>query len=206
VLRFCSILSLVMVLIVSGCVDKRSATMDSTCCDITTKPSVQYPAEWYPNVPAQDWQVIVIHHSASDIGGAQRFDEWHKARGWLGLGYDFVIGNGTDTPDGCIEVGPRWTKQMQGAHAGNTYFNKYGIGINLVGNYEHSTPTPKQMASLRLLLHFLMERYHISPEKIYGHREVPDASTLCPGEYFPLIGLRYWLKNNDESVWASSLD
>jgi N-acetyl-anhydromuramyl-L-alanine amidase AmpD len=75
-----------------------------------------------------------------------------------------------------------------------------------VGNFEHSTPTPKQMASLRRLLKFLMNRYDISPELIYGHKEVPESSTDCPGEYFPLVGLRYWLMNDGEPQWISSLD
>ncbi|MFQ5589758.1 MAG: peptidoglycan-binding protein, partial [Phycisphaerae bacterium] len=52
------------------------------------------------------WTTIVIHHSATETGGASLFDRFHRKRGWDGLGYHFVIGNGTDTPDGLIEVGP----------------------------------------------------------------------------------------------------
>ena len=32
------------------------------------------------------WSVIVVHHSASRDGGAARFETWHKARGWDGVG------------------------------------------------------------------------------------------------------------------------
>jgi hypothetical protein len=49
--------------------------------------------------------------SATDLGGAKRFHKQHKARGWDGLGYHFVIGNGSDTADGEIEVGHRWKIQ-----------------------------------------------------------------------------------------------
>ena len=38
-------------------------------------------------------------------------DHWHRDRGFDELGYHFVIGNGTNSGDGQIEVGPRWTKQ-----------------------------------------------------------------------------------------------
>jgi N-acetyl-anhydromuramyl-L-alanine amidase AmpD len=94
---------------------------------------------------------------------------------------------------------------MQGAHAGDAFFNQYGIGINLVGNFEYSTPTPKQLESLCRLMDFLMTRYHITSVKIYGHREVPESVTLCPGHYFPLDTLRYWYANY-EPICASSVD
>src|SRR5947208_1647861 len=75
------------------------------------------PRDWLPHVPARSWQAIVIHHSATPAGGAARFDREHREKGWDELGYDFVIGNGTDTADGLVEVGSRWTKQKIGAHA-----------------------------------------------------------------------------------------
>ncbi len=45
-------------------------------------------------------------------------DAIHRKRGFdRGLGYDFVIDNGTNTRvDGQIEASPRWIKQMEGAH------------------------------------------------------------------------------------------
>ena len=34
---------------------------------------------------------IIIHHSASPIGTTvEQIDQWHKARGWTGIGYHFV--------------------------------------------------------------------------------------------------------------------
>ena len=64
-----------------------------------------------PSNKSDRWTCIVIHHSATDEGNAERFDRMHKAKGWDELGYDFVIGNGTDTRDGQVEVGPRWPVQ-----------------------------------------------------------------------------------------------
>jgi N-acetyl-anhydromuramyl-L-alanine amidase AmpD len=156
------------------------------------------PEEWCPPVPDNGWKVIVLHHSASDFGGAKTFDTWHREKnGWDELGYHFVIGNGTDTPDGTVEVGSRWRKQKYGAHAMSEdgFYNHYGIGICVVGNFEHSTPTPEQMESLRRLMVFLMDRYQIGADQVYGHQEVKGNDTLCPGRYFPLDSLRYWLFN-----------
>ncbi len=96
------------------------------------------------------WKYIVIHHSASDSGNAASMGKYHKNnRGWVnGLGYDFVIGNGNGSRDGQIEVGNRWNRQIDGAHAGNPEYNKYGIGICLVGNFENDYPTNPQISSL----------------------------------------------------------
>ena len=60
------------------------------------------PSGWMPLSWAEkDWTAIVIHHSASRTGNASIFDNWHReGRGWNGVGYDFVIGNGTDSSDG----------------------------------------------------------------------------------------------------------
>ena len=33
----------------------------------------------------------VIHHTASHEVSAKTIDEWHKARGWKGIGYNFGI-------------------------------------------------------------------------------------------------------------------
>ena len=72
---------------------------------------------WMPAHRSDRWTCIVIHHSASEVGGAERIDRWHRDKKWDGLGYDFVIGNGTDTPVGTVEVGFRWAEQREGATA-----------------------------------------------------------------------------------------
>jgi hypothetical protein len=147
------------------------------------------PLAWVPPVAPRPWRWIIIHHSATTTGGAAAFDKMHRAKGWDELGYDFVIGNGTDTANGQIEVGPRWTKQKIGAHAKtpDNHFNEFGIGICMVGNFEVEKPTPQQMQSLEKLISYLMVTYHISPDHILGHGQTKE--TLCPGKYVnvPLI-------------------
>ena len=137
----------------------------------------------------------MLHHSATDNGSASIFDDWHKEKGWEGVGYDFVIGNGNGSPDGKIEVTFRWKQQIQGAHVGGTWdnwANKDGIGICLVGDFEKTKPTAKQMASTQKLVEFLRKRYGIPSEKIYGHKDTPGYSngSVCPGRYFPMWQLR----------------
>lgn len=143
-----------------------------------------------PRVKPRPWKYIIIHHSDTPYGGAARFDLAHREKGWAMLGYDFVIGNGTDTRNGLIEVGPRWPTQMQGAHTGTPdhKFNDYGIGICLVGNFEEARPTAPQMDSLARLVAYMQKTYGISSQNILGHRDC--KATRCPGRYLNITTVR----------------
>lgn len=156
------------------------------------RPSYDSPA-WYParGKISPRWTTIVIHHSATAKGGAKTFDRFHRRRGWDELGYHFVIGNGTDTPDGAIEVGPRWRKQKHGAHCKtpDNYYNDHGIGICLVGDFTKTSPTQKQLASLRRLLGFLSNACHILPNRITRHGTI-NHKTKCPGQHFAIGPIR----------------
>jgi hypothetical protein len=148
------------------------------------------PREWIPPVPPRSWQAIVIHHSATPAGGAARFDREHREKGWDELGYDFVIGNGTDTADGQIEVGSRWVKQKVGAHAKtpDNWYNEHGIGICLVGNFDGDRPTAAQMRSTARLVAYMMKTYHISADHVIGHGDTKP--TDCPGRYMHVAEVR----------------
>ena len=152
-------------------------------------PSV--PRAWVPPVKSDRWECIVIHHSATDFGGAARFDKGHKAKGWDELGYHFVIGNGSDTRDGLVEVGPRWTEQRHGAHCRSPedYYNEHGIGICLVGNFDEGPPSEAQQRSLAKLVRYLCRTYNIPASHVYTHGGVTHQ-TRCPGSHFDLKALR----------------
>ncbi len=161
---------------------------------------VGYPTvDWLP--PSQvekKWIAVVIHHSATKNGSAAIFDKWHKeGHYWEGVGYDFVIGNGTDSGDGQVEVTFRWRNQIIGAHCGGTrgnWANKYAVGICLVGNFNHTTPTMQQMRSVVKLVRFLQNRYGIPKSRIYGHNTTPGTrATDCPGKHFPMAKLKSML-------------
>jgi hypothetical protein len=159
----------------------------------TATPRYHEPA-WLPSPAAElkrrkdegPWKFVVIHHSDSERGGAEAIDKYHReVRRWSGgLGYDFVIGNGSLTADGKVEVGGRWLRQEDGAHAGVEEYNRFGIGICLVGDFTRHAPSPAQMQSLARLVNFLCERYQIPRDRkhIIGHGEV--RNTQCPGPKF----------------------
>jgi hypothetical protein len=148
------------------------------------------PRAWIPQAKPVAWKWVVVHHSDTKVGGAAAFDNGHRARGWECLGYDFVIGNGTYTRDGEIEVGPRWTRQMVGAHAGVEDFNKWGIGICLVGDFQNSKPSAAQLKSLAYLTGYLQRTYRIPSNMVIGHRDCKKGHTLCPGRYVDINVVR----------------
>jgi hypothetical protein len=151
------------------------------------------PREWIPSSGASNpdgWRWIVIHHSATPAGGAKAFDRMHREKGWDELGYHFVVGNGTDTGDGQVEVGSRWPKQKWGAHAKtpDNQFNKTGIGICLVGNFDNERPTRAQMQSLSRLVAYLMKAYHVPADRVIGHGDT--KATDCPGRNLHVAEVR----------------
>ncbi len=138
--------------------------------------------------PSRKWKYIIIHHSASDEGNALLFHKSHtNYRGFSrGLGYHFVIDNGTyGKPEGYIEVSPRWIKQQDGAHCKASGMNHMSIGICLVGNFSKEEVSDKQLYSLVYLVSILKKYYHIPMKNIMGHGQVSGAFTECPGKKFP---------------------
>ncbi|MCP4451194.1 MAG: N-acetylmuramoyl-L-alanine amidase [Planctomycetes bacterium] len=156
------------------------------------------PRDWYPPRSVErQWQSIVIHHSATPNGNMAIFDKWHRETNhWEGVGYDFVIGNGLDSPDGLVEVTFRWHEQITGAHCktpGN-WANENAVGICLVGNFDESVPSDAQMRSLTRLVKYLSERYRIPAHQIYGHNSTPGARvTNCPGRHFGMTSVHAML-------------
>ena len=145
------------------------------------------------NIPWRAWSEIVIHHSAGENGDLDLVDRVHrKEKDWQQAGYHFVIGNGTLSGDGEIEVGPRWPAQQDGAHCWGR--NTTAIGVCLIGNFDikNNAPSEAQMKSLLELTAYLAARYDIPMERIGFHNDLADAKkpTRCPGKNFPKEAFR----------------
>jgi len=118
---------------------------------------------------------IIIHCSATKEGNnvtASTIDQWHKDRGWRGIGYHYVV-----ALDGSIEYGR--SIYETGAHVKNQ--NEGSIGVCYIGGLGSSmeqkdTRTPEQKESLLLLLKTLKKMH---PEAtIHGHNEF--SAKACP--------------------------
>jgi hypothetical protein len=134
------------------------------------------------------WKHIVIHHSGVNTGTMAGMDQYHRRVRHMenGLAYHFVIGNAHGLGDGEVGVGARWTRQLDGGHLISEQQNKVSIGICLVGNFDKSPPTQKQMERLAALISALLKRCHLSPADVTTHQRINAVHTRCPGRHFEL--------------------
>lgn len=127
---------------------------------------------------------IIIHCSATKEG--QHFtvadiDKWHKARGFNGVGYHYVI-----LLDGTIEPGRQ--EHLAGAHTQGHNATSIGIcyvgGLDAAGNAK-DTRTDAQKRALFAMVHDICTRHKI--KEIKGHRDCsPDKNgngIIEPGEW-----------------------
>jgi len=136
------------------------------------------------NLKSYTWKNIIAHHSGIRYGNAAVYGKAHTRRGMKnGLAYHFVIGNGVDSRDGLIEVGPRWKKQIEGGHVKSRKYNLNSIGICLVGDFQKFRPSAKQLAAFKELMSYLKNDLLRGRPKFYVHNDLEQ--TLCPGKYFP---------------------
>ncbi len=136
------------------------------------------------------WQYIVVHNSGTKQGNARIFSNYHRNVRKMknGLAYHFVIGNGTSSGNGEIEIGSRWTGQINGGHVASDYLNNIALGICFVGDFNRSQPTPAQLAALEELIRYLRDRVGKSKGRVVivkAHREINPKPTDCPGDRFP---------------------
>jgi hypothetical protein len=148
-------------------------------------------------VKRRRWQFIVVHNSGTRQGNARAFDYYHRRvrRMRNGLAYHFVIGNGTSTGNGQIEVGDRWRRQINGGHVHSDYLNNISLGICLVGDFNRDQPTRAQLESCEELIRYLRERcgkVGMRSIIVRPHREMnpPRWATDCPGDDFPYSWFR----------------
>lgn len=139
-------------------------------------------------VQSRKWKYIVIHHSATQSGSAKGIDRYHREERNMenGLAYHFLIGNGRGMKDGEITIGNRWVKQLQGGHLASNSLNQQSIGICLVGNFDKTGPTKKQIASLDGLTTYLLNRCRLKVSAVKTHKQINPIGTRCPGVRFPL--------------------
>ena len=148
-------------------------------------------------VKRRRWQFIVVHNSGTRQGNARVFDYYHRhvRRMQNGLAYHFVIGNGTSTGNGQVEVGDRWRRQINGGHVHSDYLNNISLGICLVGDFNRGQPTRAQLDSCEELIRYLRERCGKTDRgaiPVRPHREMnpPRWPTDCPGDDFPYSWFR----------------
>ena len=123
---------------------------------------------------------IIIHCSDSEFGDYKLIDQWHKARGWKGCGYHYVITNGVidsgkpynPALDGIVQPG-RMLSEI-GAHCKG--HNEDSIGVCLIGRRHF---TGKQLYESLPDLIIMLGDIGITWQDVYGHCEF-DSGKTCP--------------------------
>ena len=133
-------------------------------------------------------EFIAIHCSATqgkaDIGVTE-MRRWHRERGFLDVGYHFIIRR-----NGVIELGRE--QEAVGAHVEG--FNSVSVAICMVGGVDAKVKpednfTKDQYDTLLILVKKLMADY---PEAIVqGHRDFPKVAKACPS-----FSVSAWLEDN----------
>jgi hypothetical protein len=138
------------------------------------------------------WKYVIVHNSGTRQGNARAFDYYHKRvrRMSNGLAYHFVIGNGTSSGNGEIEVGNRWNRQINGGHVHSDYLNNISLGICFVGDFNRDQPTRAQFESADELIRYLRVRCgkadgHSMPVEPHRKMNPRRWATDCPGDVFP---------------------
>lgn len=135
----------------------------------------------------EDVRYLVVHCSAtqakSDIG-VKEITRMHREKGFLTIGYHFVIRR-----NGTVEKGR--ALDAIGAHAEG--WNSRSLGICLVGGIDKNGKpednfTDDQFAALAELLQLL--RKDFPKASVLGHRDLPNVKKDCP-----CFDVRAWIKD-----------
>lgn len=158
--------------------------------DSDRRPEVLSAAEWGASSPRAPLgrllsvDHLVLHHTAyamERIGGAtvaaesrhmRQIERWHFDRGFLAIGYHFVI-----SPSGRVFRG-RPIDRI-GAHVKG--HNARTLGICLMGDFEHERATAAALAALAFVRTRLVPGGAALP--LRGHRDHARQATACPGRF-----------------------
>ena len=123
-----------------------------------------------------NFDTVILHCSATNSEqdfDAATIDRWHKANGWKGCGYHFVIKR-----DGTVERGRDITER--GAHA-KGYNDTIGVcyigGCDLSGRPEDNM-TVQQVTAFKQLVNKLRDIF--GEVRVIGHNDLPGVRKACP--------------------------
>lgn len=133
---------------------------------------------------------LIFHHTAGNPNQTPlEIDAEHRAEGWAGIGYNYVIGK-----DGAVYAARPMMYVPAAAYGRNTE----SANVVLVGNFQSDDkgytgePTAAQLQSAKDVALWLHKQYS-SISRTIGHRDVAtmffpndpgDYATVCPGDKF----------------------
>ena len=141
----------------------------------------RHPALRYDRRSLAQITHLAVHHTATPPSmGPRRIAELHVApdptRGkdaWPGIGYHYYI-----HADGTIDQ----TNLLETSSFHVYRHNDYSVGVVFAGSFMNGRiPSSAQLRSGAHLIAWLMQELNIPLARVWGHREFPDNTTVCPG-------------------------
>ena len=137
------------------------------------------------SIKQDQWKTIYVRHTATRAGNAELIGQQTAG----GMGDHFLIGNGYGCGDGELQMSQRWYDQTPAARPNVA---RDCITICLVGDFDQSQPTDRQMESLARLVGALQKRFGIRTEDVIVY-DRPGSPTGI-GRNFPIGSLAQALK------------
>lgn len=154
--------------------------------DMPPPPNLISRAAWGAKPPVKPYKAhvierITIHHQGVKAGTTQdakqrlrNMQAFHQSekRGFADISYHFIIDRNGNLYEGRPLTAPGESK---------TDYNPEGhLSICLLGNFNMQDPTEKQIETLRALVQWGLQTFHLTTDTVKAHRDY--ARTDCPGK------------------------
>jgi hypothetical protein len=135
---------------------------------------------------------VVVHHSASILASPEEVHRWHQEKGWVGIGYHFLV-----RKDGNIYRGR--PLDAIGAHV--YAHNEDSIGVCFEGNFEVEQMTEAQIKLGVELLKYLKTLY----PKLNAKKHKDYGGSNCPGKNFNDIIISEGMRVEEQKHWCEEI-
>jgi N-acetyl-anhydromuramyl-L-alanine amidase AmpD len=166
--------------------DSKAYVIPQPAMRVVVEQLPKHPTLRYERRPLSQISHLAIHHTATPpTVNPTRIAELHLApdasRGkeaWPAIGYHYFV-----YADGSIDQ----TNYLETASYHVHRHNMYSVGIVFAGSFMNGKiPTSAQLRAGAHLVAWLMQDLNIPLARVWGHREFPDNTTVCPGSEWTL--------------------
>ena len=132
---------------------------------------------------------VIVHHTDSpDTTSVSDVDRWHRARGWRGIGYHWLVHRPAS--------GEPWTcdrgrgEEEVGAHDGGQ--NSDSIGVAIAGRFSRDAPSGPAWYAAAAVVADCCLRNGLTAANVEVHRENEPSNTPtdCPGRFWSMDAFR----------------
>jgi len=132
---------------------------------------------------------IILHHSAgNEYETVTHARDGHLARGFVDVAYHYWIHRLTR---GSLDLRAGRPLELDGG--GTSHNNRRSLQVCVAGSWHLNELPADTRAFLLGWLEIWLHLYRLSPDDVFGHNELPNEHTLCPG--FDVAPLRRALLN-----------